>query len=422
MAGANTSEPGFAELASASPASPAPHSCPLPRGFRCAGVSAGIKKSGATDLGLIVAPHGATAAALFTTNLAAAAPIRVSRDHLLRSRGHAMALLVNSGCANAATGPEGLQRCDETIHALSRLLACAPESILINSTGVIGVQLPSNKIVAALDALDSALQDADAEPFARAIMTTDTRMKTAFRLVRVPASTAADSPVVTFTVSGVAKGAGMIHPNMATMISVVLTDAAVEPPALEAMLRRATEQSFHRISVDGDTSTNDSIFALASGAAGECPHHLIEQAMHEVARELALMVVQDGEGFERGIEVRVTRAATCEDALQVARTVAMSLLVRTAVTGGDPNWGRILAAVGRAGVALDMDSIRISAGGVPLFAAGAPASSSLEARSEAFRQDVVHIAIDLGQGEAEDHFYSCGLTKRYVEINAEYTT
>ncbi|MBM4111248.1 MAG: bifunctional glutamate N-acetyltransferase/amino-acid acetyltransferase ArgJ [Phycisphaerae bacterium] len=383
---------------------------PLPRGFACSGVVAGIKKSGAPDLGLLVCAEGAVAAGMFTRNLVAAAPIQVSRANLARSRGHCTALLVNSGCANAATGPRGLAACHETIDAVARLLDCTPDAVLVNSTGVIGVLLPSDRIVAALPALHAALTTESCAPFATAIMTTDTRAKVCTRTVG------------TVRVTGMAKGAGMIHPDMATMIVAITTDAAVDAPTLDRILRRSVDRSFHRISVDGDTSTNDSVFALASGQAGACDEALLQSAFDEVCTDLAMKVVQDGEGFERGIKVTVTGAATPGAALQVARTVAMSLLVRTAVTGGDPNWGRILAAAGRAGVPFDVDDLRVGANGVPLFEHGAPAESAATDRRAAFTADIVHITIDLGQGSCSDVFHSCGLTKRYIEINADYTT
>jgi glutamate N-acetyltransferase/amino-acid N-acetyltransferase len=383
---------------------------PLPRGFACAGIAAGIKSSGAPDLALLVCEQGAVAAAMFTRNLVAAAPIQASRSNLARSRGHCTALLVNSGCANAATGPQGMARCQDTIDAVAGMLGCAPDAVLVNSTGVIGVQLPSDRIVAALPALRAALTPESCGPFATAIMTTDTRAKACTRTVG------------SVRVTGVAKGAGMIHPDMATMIVAITTDAAVDAPTLDRILRASVERSFHRISVDGDTSTNDSVFALASGQAGPCDEALLQAAFDEVCTDLALKVVQDGEGFERGIKVSVSGAATPSAALQVARTVAMSLLVRTAVTGGDPNWGRILAAAGRAGVQFDVDDLKVGANGVPLFEAGAPADSPLADRRAAFTSDVVHITIDLGQGPCSDVFHSCGLTKRYVDINADYTT
>jgi glutamate N-acetyltransferase/amino-acid N-acetyltransferase len=246
-------------------------------------------------------------------------------------------------------------------------------------------------------------------------MTTDTYPKWASRTVEHAGRRC--------TVVGCCKGAGMIHPNMATMIGVILTDAALAPAELDGHLRAGVERSFHRISIDGDTSTNDSVFALASGAAGDgFPAESMRRAFTEVARDLALMVVRDGEGYERGIHVRVTGARTDADALTVAKTIASSLLVRCAVTGGDPNWGRILAAAGRAGVRLDISDLDLTVGGVKLFTAGAPADTPLAAREEAFRRPMVEVHLDLGQGDGTDEFISCGLTKAYVELNADYMT
>jgi glutamate N-acetyltransferase/amino-acid N-acetyltransferase len=247
-----------------------------------------------------------------------------------------------------------------------------------------------------------------------AIMTTDTRPK----MVDVQR----EHRGRTMHVAGIAKGAGMIHPNMATMIAVMMTDAKVEPSVLDGVLRRAVDKSFHRISIDGDTSTNDSVFALASGAAGEFPAELVEEAITEAARELAIMVVRDGEGAQKLIHVRVQKARNQSEALQVAQTVAGSLLVRTAVTGGDPNWGRILAAAGRSGVVIDPQRIAIAANGVPMFADGAPADSSLTARQRAFAGETVLIDIDLGQGSASDEFFTCDLTEGYVRVNSHYMT
>ena len=392
-----------------------------PRGFTSAGVAAGIKKADVMkvmDLALIVGDGELSAAALFTRNLFAAAPIEVSRANLAASQGRVRALIVNSGCANAATGADGIARTRQTLSRLGSALGIDPTCILVNSTGVIGVPLPVDRIEAAIPALTAALESGSCESFARAIMTTDTRPKWASRVIRWTAG----SCELTCTVTGVAKGAGMIHPNMATMIAVLATDATLTPAELDGHLRAAVDASFHRISVDGDTSTNDSVFALASNLAGSPPANLFARALEEVSQELALMVVCDGEGYERGIEVRVSGARTNADALQVARTVAMSLLVRTAVTGGDPNWGRILAAAGRAGVAFDPTKLRVGAGGVVIFDCGAPTGADPQAVRRSFTSDTVRIELDLASGDCSDVFWSCGLTKRYVEINADYTT
>ncbi|MBU3728432.1 MAG: bifunctional glutamate N-acetyltransferase/amino-acid acetyltransferase ArgJ [Phycisphaerales bacterium] len=393
-----------------------------PKGFRATGGACGIKRSGAPDLALLVCDAPATAAAVFTRNLVAAAPVQVSRAHLAATGGMARALIVNSGCANAATGDEGLARCRRTVRAAAELLQCPVDQVLVNSTGVIGVQLEAGKIVDALPGLARSLAAGSCEPFARAIMTTDAAPKWASRDVRC---SGADGAAFTARITGVAKGAGMIHPDMATMIATLTTDATLDAPTLHGMLRDAVERSFHRISVDGDTSTNDSVFALASGAAGVPSREdlkAIGTALTEVAHELALMVVCDGEGAGPGIAVHVEGARTASDALALARTVATSLLVRTAVTGRDPNWGRILAALGRAGVHVDPASIEVRAGGVALFSRGAPAAVTPEERARAFAGDTVTIDVRVGTGPGRDSFWSAGLTTRYVELNSAYTT
>jgi glutamate N-acetyltransferase/amino-acid N-acetyltransferase len=391
-------------------------------GFRGGGTACGIKRSGAPDLALLLCDARATAAGVFTRNLVAAAPVQVSRAHLAATGGSARALVVNSGCANAATGDEGTRRCMQVVRAAAALAGCGEHDVLVNSTGVIGVQLEADRIVASMPALARDLAGGSCEPFARAIMTTDAAPKWASRTVRCEG---ADGCAFTAQVTGVAKGAGMIHPDMATMIAVLTTDARLDAPALHGMLRNAVDRSFHRISVDGDTSTNDSVFALASGMAGVPSREdlqAIGTAMSEVAHELALMVVQDGEGAGPGIAVHVSGAQSASDALALARTVATSLLVRTAVTGRDPNWGRILAALGRAGVPIDPSRIAVRAGGVLLFAQGAPAPASADDRARAFAGDTVTIDVRIGDGPGRESFWSAGLTTRYVELNSAYTT
>ena len=387
----------------------------LPLGFAAATASAAIKKAGRDDMALLRCPSGATLAAVYTTNQVCAAPVQLSRRHLAESRGHCGALLVNSGCANAATGERGMAAAIELADAVARACDVATVAVQANSTGVIGVQLPLERMLPQVAPMAARAAHGSIEAFARAIMTTDTYPKWASRTVEHAGRRT--------TVVGCCKGAGMIHPNMATMIGVLLTDAALAPAELDGHLRAGVERSFHRISIDGDTSTNDSVFALASGAAGDgFPPDALRAAFTEVARELALMVVKDGEGYERGIHVRVTGARTDADALTVAKTIASSLLVRCAVTGGDPNWGRILAAAGRAGVRIDIGDLDLTVGGVKLFTAGAPADTPLAAREEAFRRPMVEVHLDLGQGSGVDEFISCGLTKAYVELNADYTT
>lgn len=361
-------------------------------------------------MALLVCERSAAAAGVFTRNIICAAPVQLSRRHLAESRGRARALLLNSGCANAATGAEGLARAQACVDAVAGELGADPHEVLVNSTGVIGVQLPVERMLAAIVRMGREAVAGSVEPFARAIMTTDTRPKWV------------EAVAGRVRVVGVAKGAGMIHPDMATMIAVLTTDAEVDAPALDRVLREAVDRSFHRISIDGDTSTNDSVFALASGEAGPTDEHSLQMAFTQAARSLALAIVSDGEGFERAIRVRVRGAGGAESALTVARTIAQSLLVRTAVTGGDPNWGRILAAAGRAGVPFDVDQVRLEVGGVALFERGAPAMTPLAERERVFRQPIVEISLDLGHGGPEEEFLSCGLTEAYVRLNADYTT
>jgi len=396
----------------------------FPRGFRAATAAAAIKKVGRDDLALLVMPDGATAAALFTTNLFCAAPVQLSRQHLKDSRGHASALLLNSGCANAATGSLGASNAIDCVESIANALGVSALSVLVNSTGVIGTQLPMDRIAPLLAPLAKCACEADdagsLEAYARAIMTTDTRPKMSTRVLQIGD--------IRIRLSGVAKGAGMIHPNMATMISVVTTDAQLSASELDMLLRDAADKSFHRISVDGDTSTNDSLFAFASGKAGRVDPELLRTALIEVCQELARMIVTDGEGFTRSMSVRVEGARTKEEATTVAKTVAQSLLVRCAVTGGDPNWGRIVAAAGRAGVRFDPSELRLYVGGIEIFAQGQPVVCDAQAVRAAFNGEHVAMILHLGATTGEvgdtnaDEFLTSGLTEEYVRLNADYTT
>jgi glutamate N-acetyltransferase/amino-acid N-acetyltransferase len=403
--------PTMVSDASHGPAGAAPL---LPLGFTASTASAAIKKPGRMDMGMIRCPAGATLAAMYTTNQVCAAPVQLDRRHLRESRGHCSAILVNSGCANAATGDRGMASAVEIADAVARACDIASIAVQHNSTGVIGVQLPLDRMIPQIAPMAARATHGSIEEFARAIMTTDTYPKWSSRTVNHQGRSC--------TVVGCAKGAGMIHPNMATMISVITTDASLTPSEIDGHLRAAVERSFHRISIDGDTSTNDSVFALASGAAGAFPPDAVGHAFKEVARDLALLIVRDGEGYERGIHVRVTGAPSDADALSVAKSIASSLLVRCAVTGGDPNWGRILAAAGRAGVTLDVNALTLNVGGISLFGNGSPAETPLAEREAAFRQSMVEVHLDLGSGDGSEEFISCGLTKAYVELNADYTT
>ena len=381
---------------------------------------------------------GAVAAAMFTTNQFAAAPVHISRDHLRNSCGHASVLIVNSGCANATTGPHGYADAQTIGDYVAQECGCAPDAVLMNSTGIIGKRLPMTNIQKAIAPLAQQCVPGSAEPFARAIMTTDTRLKMSTRLVAAGVTSGAGTTSTTqartnttqntphskhIRITGVAKGAGMIHPNMATMIAVIATDAALEPHELNAMLRVAVEQSFHRISIDGDTSTNDSVFAFASAQRGAAADHgELQRAFCEVARELARMIVCDGEGFTRAFEVRVRGAASASDALDVAKTVATSMLVRCAITGGDPNWGRMLAAAGRSGTRLNPERVCLRVGELVLFHNGQPADIRKDIAQAEFCKPNVIVEFDLGQGDHDDFFISSGLTQEYVKLNSEYST
>ena len=385
-----------------------------PAGFTAGGMSCGIKSSGADDLALILCEPAANAAAVFTRNQVQAAPILLSRGRLHESGGRVRALIINSGCANAATGEEGLCRAARVMDSFAHALECSAAQVLMNSTGVIGEQLPDVRILSALPTLIGSCAPDGIIRAARAIMTTDTRMKVTERVIHHGGRTC--------RVVGIAKGAGMIHPNMATMIAVIMTDAACSPAALDGMLRQSVEKSFNRISIDGDMSTNDSVFLLASGAAGDFGADLLAPAVDAVANELAEMIVRDGEGSSKLIRVRVIEAANSSEALAVARAIAGSLLVRTSVAGGDPNWGRILAAAGKAGVTFHLSEVFLKVNGLPMFAHGAPAGTRRESLEVAYRADEVEFEFAMGSGAASEEILTCDLTEEYVRVNSHYTT
>ena len=390
-----------------------------PGGFRAAGVPCGIKKKEALDLALIVADDLATAAAVFTTNKAQAAPVLVSRQHLAHTGGHARAVLVNSGCANACTGPEGMAVARSSADFVASVLGCTAIQVLVASTGVIGVQLDLDKVrkgagLAARSLSRSAHHDA-----ACAIMTTDIAPKAAAVSVSTPAGT--------FHVGGMAKGAGMIEPHLATMLAFITTDAVVSPPTLQRALAEAVDVTFNAITIDGDTSTNDTVFLLASGAStvrvDDELYPALVAALRDVCGTLARAIVRGGEGATKLVSISATGAASAEDAKRAAHTIANSLLVKTAIHGGDPNWGRLLAAAGRAGVAFDVDHASVRVGPVVLFDDGVPFDErAAEAASYLAGADL-DIQIDLGAGGAHAAtVWTCDLSAEYVKINAEYRT
>jgi glutamate N-acetyltransferase/amino-acid N-acetyltransferase len=389
------------------------------KGFRAAGVSAGIKASGALDLALIVPDAPAAAAALFTTNQVQAAPVTVSREHLLASDGRVSAVLINSGCANACTGADGLMVARASAETLAARIGCPAMEVLVASTGVIGVALNLDSIRRGLAEAHAALS-ANGHPAALAIMTTDLGPKE--YAVRVETARGA------FHVGGIAKGAGMIEPLMATMLGFVTTDADVRPGLLHRLLQSVVDRTFNAITVDGECSTNDTVLAMASGASGVTigsgdGDAALIAGLEAVCRELALMIVRGGEGATKLVAVHVTGAANAAAAKQAARTVANSLLVKTAVHGGDPNWGRLVAATGRSGVPFDLAHACVRIGPAVLFRDGQPYDGEAPRAAEYLRGRDIDIDIDLGTGGPhEATVWTCDLSAEYVRINGEYRT
>ena len=387
-----------------------------PLGFRAAGVAAGIKP-GRPDLALIVADGPCSAAGVFTANRAQAAPVLVSKRHL--AGGRARAIVANAGCANAATGERGLADAREMAELTAGAVGCGATEVVVASTGVIGVALPMARVREGIGAAAAALSRDGGHAAARAILTTDTRPKQVLLECSLEGR-----PV---RVGGMAKGAGMIAPDLATLLAFFTTDAGVEPEPLQAALREAVAQSFNRITVDGDTSTNDMAVVLASGAGPAPPvrgpgasYDAFRDALTEAARRLAAMIVRDGEGATRVAEVRVEGARSAAEADRIARTVAESPLVKTALNGADPNWGRILAAVGRAGVELDMDAVDLFLGDVWVAEQGRARDYDEEQAHQALLEDPVRIRVRLRAGTAAGWIWTCDLSKGYVDINASY--
>jgi glutamate N-acetyltransferase/amino-acid N-acetyltransferase len=403
-------------------AAASPDSTLLPRGFTFSAVQAGIKASGRLDLAMAEATPDTTAAALFTKNLVVAAPITVGRKHLAASRGLLRALIVNSGNANCATGPEGIRRCKQTCKDAARLLGVRRECIVPSSTGIIGVPLPVDRILAHLPELVEARESSNQalSRFAQSIMTTDTRPKVAS--ARFPAGRTKEVRLL-----GVAKGSGMIHPQLATMLVYLFTDAVADPSQLNHLLRHACDETFNCISVDGDTSTNDTVLLMASGVsrvalADRKVNKKFAAALRDVCRSLAAQIVSDGEGAQHIIRLRIEQAANRTEALQVARAIAHSLLVKTAWAGADPNWGRILAAVGYSGVSVRPDRITIFIGDQEVCRNGTTFPFDEGQAHRDLDQPSCTIRVKLGRGKAGVLFTTTDLTAEYVRINADYST
>jgi glutamate N-acetyltransferase/amino-acid N-acetyltransferase len=389
-----------------------------PQGFRASGSSAGIKANSGLDLALLVSDTPATAAAVFTTNRAQAAPILVSREHLSASGGVARAIVINSGCANACTGDEGMRAARDMASETARLVKCSVAEVLVASTGVIGVALPIEKIRSALPAAFRGLASDQGSMAARAIMTTDPFPKEAAAEVKIGGRTV--------RIGGMAKGSGMIEPMMATMLGFVTTDGDVPQPLLARALREAADDSFNAITVDGECSTNDSVMLLANGASGASidigNYEAFVGGLHAVCRELALGIVRGGEGATKLVTVIVTGAASTTEARRAAKAIANSLLVKTAIHGGDPNWGRLIAVAGRANVAFELSRAVVMIGPTTLFRNGRPYDDASAEAAEYLKGTEVTVTVGLGAGGASSTVWTCDLSAEYVRINAEYRT
>lgn len=389
----------------------------LPKGFKFSALTAGIKVSGKPDLALIATSPGTTAAVMFTQNLVVAAPVQVGRSALKKSRGRVRAVVVNSGNANCATGSAGVHACKQVCAQTAKLFGTPASQIFPSSTGIIGVPLPVEKIESRLGELTASTESSveNLHAFAHAILTTDTRAKLAS--VSLKSGKAA--------ITGVAKGSGMIHPNLATMLVYLLTDVAASPAELRTTLRTACDDSFNVISVDGDTSTNDTVLLLASGeskVALKAVRREFDAALLDVCRSLAKQIVADGEGVQHLIHLKIEQARNRTEALQVARAIAHSLLVKTAWAGADPNWGRILGAAGRSGVVLNPAKITIAIGSQIVCKGSTACKFDQQQAHRELSQPECDVTVRLGRGKTSLEFLTTDLTQEYVRINADYST
>lgn len=389
-----------------------------PRGFLAAGLHAGIKKPSILDLALVVSEQPGPVAGLFTRNQVAAAPVLLDRLHLKHGLGRAF--LINSGNANACTGTQGLSDAKEMATLAAHCLGVPVRSIFVGSTGVIGQFLPMAAVREGIPRLVRRLRRTGGREAATAILTTDLKVKEVALQARIAGKIV--------TVGGMAKGSGMIHPNMATMLAYLTTDAAITQPALQGALRAAAETSFNGISVDGDTSTNDTVLCLANGLAGNTPFGngtkalaAFQELLNEACRSLAMHICRDGEGVTKIVQILVTGAKSVADAKTVANTVGTSCLVKTAFFGEDANWGRIMAAIGRAGVRIRPERIGLTIEGVPIVTGGVSLGRAAErAIATLFRRREFRIVIDLGLGSAKASLWTTDLSYEYVRINASY--
>jgi len=386
-----------------------------PQGFQASGIAAGLKPSGKLDMALLLAPEQAVCAGSFTTSVVRAACVDLCAERLAANGGQARAVLINSGQANACTGDRGLIDSQRATQALADQLGLDAEALLICSTGVIGVPIPMPKLLAGLDPLVAALSATGGEAAATAILTTD--------LVSKQVALEAELGGRRVRIGGIAKGSGMIHPDMATMLGFFSCDAGLDPSIWKAMVGQAVQRSFNAITVDGDTSTNDTVLAFAAGDPLDSVHHAaLEQGLTEAMQHLAKAIARDGEGATCLIEVQVEGALDEPSAQRVARTIVGSSLVKTAVHGRDPNWGRIVAAAGRSGVPFDPEQVALWIGPHQLMQSGQPLSFDHEAASRVLRSETVPIRIQLGDGPGNGLAWGCDLSDQYVRINADYTT
>lgn len=400
----------------------------IPRGFRFGAAKAGLKASGRMDFALIVADAPASAAAVFTSNKVIAAPVILDREHLRATGGKVRVAAINAGNANCAAGQAGLDAARAVCDAVAREFSCRTEEVFPSSTGIIGVPLPAEKLIAVIPTL-AASAGPDSEHFeeaANAILTTDLVEKTAFAQVEAAGP---DGEKREVRMAALGKGSGMIHPQLvphATMLVYVLTDAAIHPATLDSYLRQAIEVSFNRISVDGDTSTNDTVLLLASGASGAeigPGNTAFAEALNQVCTSVARQVVADGEGVKHVIELRIHGAASDADALRAAKAIAHSPLVKTAWAGCDPNWGRLAAAIGYSGAQVDPEGFEIRFGDLPVCRHGGRDARFDPAAAHAYmKQPEYSITIDLHQGSGSCVFWTTDLTAEYIRINADYST
>ncbi len=394
-----------------------PGSVTSPQGFKAAGIAAGIKASGNKDLALIFSETPCSAAGVFTLNRVKAAPVLVMQEYL--RDGRAQAVVVNSGNANCCTGDQGMADARRMAAVTAEALGLKAEDVLPGSTGVIGVPLPMSVVEKGIRQIAPMLSPTGGDEAAEAIMTTDTVPKKVAIQVQIGGKTV--------TLGGMAKGAGMIAPNMGTMLSFLTTDVKMEPELLKSLLKGAVDRSYNMVTVDGDTSTNDTVILMANGASGvevkvAADVELFRKALSELTLDLAKQIARDGEGATKFVTVRVTSARVFADAKTVALSVANSNLVKTAIFGRDPNWGRILCAAGYSGAELDPNRVRVSMVGIPIFANGTPVPFDKPKAIEALSARDVLIEIDLGDGSENVEAYTCDFSYDYVKINAEYTT